>query len=242
MLKLEAIQLPAELRLYARFLNELADLRENLPPKMNGIMTAQERIDQVKAHAGGVSEVPPAPPSPTAPDAPLTSPEENNSNVSTSIDSAALDSSGLPWDARIHASTKGVIADGTWRRKKGVDEAEFERVKAELLAAKGNVPPAPMAPAAPAAPAADVPPAPTAPAAPAAPEAPAVSLQVVFGRLNGLKLPPERMQRVWDAVAPIAEALGKPAPTGPTAVLALKDDVEMLTVILDALNAEAAAQ
>lgn len=44
----------------------------------------------------------------------------------------ATDAAGLPWDERIHASSKALNADGTWRRKRGVDETTVARVEAEL--------------------------------------------------------------------------------------------------------------
>lgn len=43
-----------------------------------------------------------------------------------------LDSQGLPWDSRIHASTKTFIADGSWKLRRGVDPSEVEKVKAQL--------------------------------------------------------------------------------------------------------------
>ncbi len=44
-----------------------------------------------------------------------------------------LDSRGLPWDARIHASTKVKnTSDDTWRNKRGVDKALLTQVEAEL--------------------------------------------------------------------------------------------------------------
>lgn len=57
-----------------------------------------------------------------------------------------VDSRGLPWDERIHASTKATNGDGSWRNKRGVDKALLEAVEAEL--AGGAVPNAPDAPAA----------------------------------------------------------------------------------------------
>lgn len=50
------------------------------------------------------------------------------------------DSKGLPWDSRIHASTKRKNADGTWTAKRGVDAATVATVTAELSALS---PPAP---------------------------------------------------------------------------------------------------
>lgn len=46
-----------------------------------------------------------------------------------------LDVKGLPWDGRIHASSKAKVADGSWRMKRGVDEALVATVIAELKAA-----------------------------------------------------------------------------------------------------------
>lgn len=43
-----------------------------------------------------------------------------------------LDSQGLPWDSRIHASTKTFIADGSWKLRRGVDPIEVEKVKTQL--------------------------------------------------------------------------------------------------------------
>jgi hypothetical protein len=42
------------------------------------------------------------------------------------------DAAGLPWDERIHASTKALNVDGTWRRRRNIDTAEIARVEAEL--------------------------------------------------------------------------------------------------------------
>jgi len=49
-----------------------------------------------------------------------------------------LDKDGLPWDARIHSSNKKMKADGSWTRRRGVDDVEFDRVKAELRGAVFN--------------------------------------------------------------------------------------------------------
>ena len=42
------------------------------------------------------------------------------------------DSSGIPWDSRIHASTRALNGDGTWRIKRGVDKALVDQVMIEL--------------------------------------------------------------------------------------------------------------
>jgi len=43
------------------------------------------------------------------------------------------DKHGIPWDERIHASTKGLNKDGTWRYRRGVDESTIKAVEQELL-------------------------------------------------------------------------------------------------------------
>ncbi len=64
------------------------------------------------------------------------------------VNDVEFDSRGLPWDERIHASTKAKIANGEWRGKRGVDETLCASVEAELraLLAVGQVPAIPNAP------------------------------------------------------------------------------------------------
>src|SRR5690606_17225438 len=40
-----------------------------------------------------------------------------------------FDSAGLPWDERIHASSRATVADGTWRKKRGVSPEEVAAVE-----------------------------------------------------------------------------------------------------------------
>ena len=47
-----------------------------------------------------------------------------------------LDVNGLPWDKRIHSGKPTKNADGSWKKRRGVDDATFEKVVAEL---KGEV-------------------------------------------------------------------------------------------------------
>ena len=47
-----------------------------------------------------------------------------------------LDSEGTPWDSRIHASNKSKIQSGAWRRRRGVEDGEYERVLAEIKGAE----------------------------------------------------------------------------------------------------------
>jgi len=50
----------------------------------------------------------------------------------TTSNSNELDSKGLPWDARIHSETKAKNKDGSWRGRRGVDDATINAVTAEL--------------------------------------------------------------------------------------------------------------
>lgn len=128
------------------------------------------------------------------------------------------DAAGLPWDERIHASTKSKIADGTWKSKRGVDAALVVAVEAELRACDypsgigghpeqgtldptqafgGAAAPAPL-PIAP----------PAAPSAPAAPAAPLVSagpktfeqlMPLVSGAIVARQIPPTALQEACAA-------------------------------------------
>lgn len=68
----------------------------------------------------------PAPPT-VAPGAPA--------GLTTSAPSGDVDATGLPWDKRIHSSSKAKNADGSWRKLRGLnDGALVARVEAELRA------------------------------------------------------------------------------------------------------------
>lgn len=55
----------------------------------------------------------------------------------------ATDKNGLPWDERIHAGTKALNADGTWKKRRGVDDATVAVVTAELTGAAPQPEPTP---------------------------------------------------------------------------------------------------
>lgn len=53
------------------------------------------------------------------------------------VDTAAVfkpekDAQGVVWDERIHASTRNMNQDGTWKRRRGCDDALFAQVMGEL--------------------------------------------------------------------------------------------------------------
>lgn len=107
-----------------------------------------------------------------------------------------LDTKGLPWDERIHSANKGKNADGSWRSKRGVQEAFKTQVEAELRAKSAGavvvsvasvpaVVPAPVIPAGfTETPAAAVPP----PSAPVAPVTVVKNAAAIVGLISSKKL------------------------------------------------------
>ena len=83
----------------------------------------------------GASTVAPPPPANTAPI--TTTPGVASSVAAVSSAGVDLDKHGLPWDNRIHAESKGKIADGTWRKKRNLDPTLLATVEAELRQVMG---------------------------------------------------------------------------------------------------------
>lgn len=69
--------------------------------------------------------------------APVPQPEPQDDEP-TNATPPATDKNGLPWDERIHAGTKALNADGTWKKRRGVDDATVAAVTAELMNIKGE--------------------------------------------------------------------------------------------------------
>lgn len=61
------------------------------------------------------------------------SPEEVFAATGTG-DNDRLDKTGIPWDERIHASSRVKTSDGCWRKRRGIDDATVATVEAELKA------------------------------------------------------------------------------------------------------------
>lgn len=101
---------------------------------------------------------------------------------------ADLDKDGIPWDGRIHASTKTKTVEAVWKKKRGIEQAEVDRVVAELRttmmapAAPVPVPPA-VAQAFASGAASPVVPAPPAPPAP--PAAVGITFAAFMGHVTG---------------------------------------------------------
>lgn len=66
--------------------------------------------------------------------------DEGDDNGPVNLNAPAVDSAGMPWDERIHSSTRTVKAsDGTWTaRRNGPKGAELAAIEAELRARVGG--------------------------------------------------------------------------------------------------------
>lgn len=174
---------------------------------------------------------------------PAPAPEEDEGEQNTAAPN--VDKNGLPWDARIHAGTKALNADGTWKKRRGVDDATIAAVTAEL---QGTPTPAPVAEAAtPAAPMAETPaptpvpqpetPAPVPTPAPVAPAAdvkqPIQQFQEIVGQIGeaGRAASPDYMPKFH---GPLVQFLLKKA--GVTQVpTATADQMKAMYDVRDAL-------
>jgi hypothetical protein len=155
-----------------------------------------EKTKEAEASTPAPSVPPPPPPPGPAQDhaAALDEKEKEGVDLGNVSLGADVDKFGVPWDKRIHASTKAMLKNGGWKKKRGITDEEYNEVLAEITAAApapapaaqepaqmpaadvtqafnqepAEVPPPPP-PAAPAAPAAEVPPPPPPPAQTAEP-------------------------------------------------------------------------
>lgn len=135
-----------------------------------------------EASASAPAAAPASIPPPPSAASPVPSPPPA---AATPAPAAAVDAKGLPWDERIHASSRAKIADGSWRMKRGVQSHVVEAVEAELRAQMGFVGQSGSTVAFDAAPAdgASVPPPPAAPA-PLPPGPPALTFGIVASRIG----------------------------------------------------------
>ncbi len=85
----------------------------------------------------------PLPPNASLPPAPPPGPTAGAPTGAAPTASVVTDKNGLPWDARIHASSKTMNADGTWRGRRNTDAAIITAVEAELRALMAIPAPAP---------------------------------------------------------------------------------------------------
>jgi hypothetical protein len=107
------------------------------------------------------------------------------------------DSRGVPWDARVHASTKELTEKGVWRRRRGVTPQQLHEVESQGSRVPVAVPAAPMTPAVP-----------MAPAVPVAPQAVAYQSPVFQA---GQPLPAEAVA-IIQAAEPVKDYTNIPIP------------------------------
>lgn len=156
-----------------------------------------------------------------------------------------FDRAGIPWDARIHASTRGVNQDGTWKRRRNTDDVYYASIMAELAQrVAGQQPSAPpAAPAAPASPApvgivdngpVVIPPVPaapaTVPATPAPPMAAPVAAAPAIPPAPAAAVPAVPEAPAAPVAAPVTEA---PAPV-PVGGMQFKDFMPRVSAAINA--------
>ena len=93
---------------------------------------------------GGTPVSIPLPPTTVLPVVPV--PSVPNPPIPGPVTSVELDAKGLPWDSRIHSSSKNKVANGCWKVARGKAPEYVAQVEAEL---KGGMPvtvPLPLAP------------------------------------------------------------------------------------------------
>lgn len=102
-------------------------------------------VEELEANRADLAEYCENAAPPPKDDAAISTPSEKEAEPSEFTPSAVtVDANGLPWDARIHSSGKTLLADDTWRLKRGVPDDEREAIEAELKQLMAiPVPPAP---------------------------------------------------------------------------------------------------
>lgn len=132
-------------------ISKLGDVPE--APKPFPPFDARDTVFRGHTDVTPVATVPVVPAVPNVPSIPTNAPNatataelipEVSVLPATAKDFTEVDASGLPWDERIHASTKARKDDGSWRMKRGVDAKLVEVVTQELHARMINSTPAPV--------------------------------------------------------------------------------------------------
>lgn len=130
-----------------------------VPNDAKSIEKARDFLAEMASLAGSAANVPgprtgadvspPAPPSgehteqtsaPTPPPPPATGGQSEAPPPPAGKEEPELDVDGLPWDERIHASTKKKTQDGRWKKKRGIDDATREAVEMQLRHKAGSPP------------------------------------------------------------------------------------------------------
>lgn len=111
----------------------LEDLKSNLTTISNELIgkivieTPDVAVDKMYAGGQDVKRV-----EPVAIPAIPTVAEQKVEPVAAPTATPDVDSQGIKWDKRIHSSSKALVKSGAWKKRKGVDAAEYDAVMAEL--------------------------------------------------------------------------------------------------------------
>lgn len=126
--------------------SELADIVAKLNGDSVTLATGGPLKQYVQRAVGEVvSETVVPTPTPTPATVTVTNNTDDTVEVETVNDTPpATDKNGLPWDERIHAGTKALNGDGTWKKRRGVDDATVAAVTAELTGAAPAPTPEPI--------------------------------------------------------------------------------------------------
>lgn len=120
----------------------IKELKQNLLLYHGSLMCPSEKREEKLPEEKTATAIEKAPDIATVKDAPVhilpvapTFPVEmkRESDFSYRTPDSNVDSKGTPWDVRIHAAGKSITSDGTWRRRRNVDDTEYERIYREIM-------------------------------------------------------------------------------------------------------------
>lgn len=137
---------PSQLRLMAAFITQLAADQEACEASLVETPIGSDHhgaptfVGNVPSRVAGFS-------APTPP--PVVSEPQilDDENAASSGPVPARDSDGLPWDERIHSAKPTITGSGTWRRRKNLDDATYNTVRAQLMATGASAGAATVSPA-----------------------------------------------------------------------------------------------
>lgn len=109
-----------DMAIIRRFLAEAADVTPVQIPAPPAIIPPPPQIQVAAVDPAHVQAASPTPASAAAA-------EDEEVDVT-----GVADADGLPWDPRIHSSSKQLVADGTWRKRRNTAKELFAEVEAEL--------------------------------------------------------------------------------------------------------------
>ena len=109
-----------DMAIIRRFLAEAADVTPVQIPAPPAIIPPPPQIQVAAVDPVHMQAASPTP-------APAAAAEDEEVDVT-----GVVDADGLPWDPRIHSSSKQLVADGTWRKRRNTAKELFAEVEAEL--------------------------------------------------------------------------------------------------------------